>query len=320
MKLLSCIEKAFTARETLHDDKETNAYRLFGGPKEGIPGLVVDRYGEVAILLLYEGQWNGSQQDLKELSKFYSDRLPLKSVYVKNFVADRTRQVAGEDLYAALPFWGEAAPNSFLVRENGLSFWVRPYEGFSTGIFLDQRGNRKTLAEKMAGKKALNCFAYTCGFSVSIAAKGGETVNVDVSKKYLEWGKQNFLANGLEPDRHAFLSADTVGFLERAARRKELFDLVILDPPSFSRHKGGVFSLEKEARRLMALAWEVLAKDGFLFFSCNLAQWTSKDLRRFVEELFGASQYKGQVLPEVPVDFKKNLFQLSSVLIKKKTE
>jgi 23S rRNA (cytosine1962-C5)-methyltransferase len=165
-------------------------------------------------------------------------------------------------------------------------------EGYSVGLFLDQRDNRRRLLEGYvaagfplfldeAGREAtsprevLNTFAYTCAFSVCAARAGARTTSLDLSKKYLEWGKRNFVLNQLDPARHDFIFGDVFDWLHRLVKKGRRFDVVLLDPPTFSQSKSfGVFRVEKDYAQLVAAALKVLKPGGVLFASTNAADWT----------------------------------------------
>jgi 23S rRNA (cytosine1962-C5)-methyltransferase len=118
----------------------------------------------------------------------------------------------------------------------------------------------------------LNTFAYTCGFSLCAAKAGLRTTNVDLSTKYLEWGKRNFELNGLDPSPHEFLSGDAFSWLRRLRTKQQMFDVVILDPPTFSQSKEhGVFRAEKDMGQLVTAALPLLKPNGVLFASTNAA-------------------------------------------------
>src|SRR5436305_3148961 len=144
---------------------------------------------------------------------------------------------------------GEAAPGPFTVKENGVSYELSFEEGYSVGLFLDQRDNRRRFlvdhvsagfplfGPQSAGREVLNTFAYSCSFSVCAALGGGRVTSLDLSKKYLEWGKRNFVLNGLDPAAHDFIHGDVFDWLRRMAKKQRRFDAVILDPPTFSQSK-----------------------------------------------------------------------------------
>lgn len=168
---------------------------------------------------------------------------------------------------------GEPVEAPFTGRENGLAYQIDFSSGYSQGIFLDQRDNRarvRNLAAAGEVRTMLNLFAYTCGFSVAAAAGGAQTTSVDLSRKYLDWGRVNFGLNGFAPEAHEFLSGDVFDWLRRLAKRGRRFDLVVVDPPTFSRDRDGkVFRVERDAVTLAAAAAKVLAPGGKLFFSSN---------------------------------------------------
>jgi 23S rRNA (cytosine1962-C5)-methyltransferase len=177
---------------------------------------------------------------------------------------------------------GSDAPKSWTVRENGVRFEIRLDAGSSAGLFLDQRDNRRRLMENhvaagfevraggLTGARVLNSFAYTCGFSVCAALAGGRTTSIDLSRGYLDWGRSNFRLNGLDPEIHEFLVGDALDWLRRLARRQRRFDVVILDPPTFSRNRQGkVFRAEQDYGALLASALAVLESGGVVLASTN---------------------------------------------------
>jgi 23S rRNA (cytosine1962-C5)-methyltransferase len=224
------------------------------------------------------------------------------------------RQVRKADSVQASPklVSGEAAPARFTIQENGVKFEVGFGEGYSVGLFLDQRDNRRrfltghvaagfallpegrvtrvpnqfereksgTRVTRPSGSQleVLNTFAYTCGFSVCAALGGARTTSLDLSKKYLEWGKRNFALNGLDPAAHDFIYGDTLDWLKRLAKKERAFDVVVLDPPTFSQSKeSGVFRAGKDYGNLVTAALPVLRPGGILFASTNAAEWSPED-------------------------------------------
>jgi 23S rRNA (cytosine1962-C5)-methyltransferase len=122
------------------------------------------------------------------------------------------------------------------------------------------------------GGEALNAFAYTCGFSVCAAAGGARVTSLDLSKKYLDWGRRNFALNNLDPAGHDFIFGDAFDWLRRLAKKKRVFDAVVLDPPTFSRSKAhGVFQAEKNYGGLLTTALPLVKPGGFVLASCNAA-------------------------------------------------
>src|SRR5712671_2443234 len=121
-----------------------------------------------------------------------------------------------------------------IATERHLKFGIDFGAGYSVGLFVDQRENRR-FVRQTAPKRLLNCFAYTCSFSVAAASAGAQTVNVDLSKKSLERGRRNFALNSLSTEGHKFIADDVRPVMRRLARRGEKFEMIILDPPTFSR-------------------------------------------------------------------------------------
>lgn len=170
------------------------------------------------------------------------------------------------------------APGEIEVREDGVTYMAEPGGGYSTGVFLDQRLNRRWVAG-LRPRRLLNLFAYTCSFSVRAALAGAETLSVDTSKRALERGKENFRRNALSLDGHRFLAEDVVKFVPRLVRRGEKFDAIILDPPTFGRADGRVFRIERDLPELAAACASLVAEGGSMLVSCNYARWTAAALR-----------------------------------------
>ena len=156
------------------------------------------------------------------------------------------------------------------VHENGLTFLVNLDDYLDTGLFLDHRPTRLLVRERSAGKRVLNLFAYTGSFSVYAAAAGAEHVTtVDLSNTYLDWARENFKANGLDPGEHAFVAEDVLAWLEKA--QASSYDLVVCDPPTFSNSKkmDATFDVQRDHPALLNQCLQLLKPDGQLLFSTN---------------------------------------------------
>ena len=165
-----------------------------------------------------------------------------------------------------------------IATEAFLSYKIDFSAGYSVGLFIDQRENRRYV-KHVAPRRLLNCFAYTCSFSVVAASVGAATVNVDLSKKSLERGRENFALNSLPTAGHRFIADDVIEVLPRLARRGENFDMIILDPPTFSRsHRGKTFHVESDFENLLSLALELAARDGRILLSTNCSTLREKGL------------------------------------------
>jgi 23S rRNA (cytosine1962-C5)-methyltransferase len=160
------------------------------------------------------------------------------------------------------------------VKERGLRYGINLAEGYSAGLFPDQRENRMRLAARITARerpvRLLNLFAYTCAFSVAAARAGAHTTSVDLSRRYLEIGKSNFTRNAIPASTHKFVTEDAMRFFPRLIRRGEQFDFIILDPPTFARGTGGrTFQLERNFQELLRMAVVCAAPGASLLLSGN---------------------------------------------------
>lgn len=198
--------------------------------------------------------------------------LALAGVYLKRRPpeARHLANVAREWLSPPEPLWGEARPE-VTALERGVPFVIRPGADLSTGLFSDARPMRAWV-QAHAPARVLNTFAYTCGFGLSAALGGALAVkNVDLSRKVLAWGQENYALSGLAAPDTDFLYGDVFGWLSRLRRRGDVFDLVVLDPPSFARGEGGVWRSERDYAALATQAAQVTAPGGRLLALLNHA-------------------------------------------------
>jgi len=191
-----------------------------------------------------------------------------------------------------------------IVMERGLRFEIDFSGGYSVGLFIDQRENR-SFVRKSAPKRMLNCFAYTCSFSVAAAVAGANTVSVDLSQKSLERGRENFVLNNLPATAHHFIADDVFDVLPRLSRKGEKFDLIVLDPPTFSRsHRGKTFRIESDFEGLLMQALEVAVRDCRILFSTNCAALNERALEVMARYCLKASRRAGSFHVErPPVEF-----------------
>ena len=217
-----------------------------------------------------------------------------------------------EDRAAPVLLAGDAtAPLLTVVRENGMRFGLDFAAGYSAGLFIDQRANR-ALIRRGGVKKMLNTFAYTCSFSVAAALAGAETVSVDLSKKSLDRGRENFALNGLETaaeSRHRFYADDVLDVLPRLARKGETFDAIILDPPTFSRgNKGRKFQVEHDLETLLLAALALAAPRAKILLSTNCTRLTRRALETLARHALKgvrrtADFHVEAALPDIPAEF-----------------
>ena len=267
--------------------QDTDVHRLATG-KDGY----LDRFGEWIL-------WSGERAPGVDLLRAeiadryaFAPRGYLERTLVKKAADQKpARLVAGED------------PREIVVREGGFMYAVEPAAGYSSGLFLDQRLNRRWVAT-LGAQRMLNLFSYTCSFTVCAAASGAQTCSVDAAKSVLAAGRRNLEQNGLDPTVcHRFLADDATKVVPRLARRGETFDLIVLDPPTFGRAAGRVFQIEKDLPALVRGCFELLVPGGWLLVSCNYAAWSVGDLRALcAESLQGAAliMEKGEHPEEIP--------------------
>ena len=288
-------------RAAIIEPDATDACRLIHGAGDGWPGWYVEKLGDY-LLSQSETILSATQQEeLSRLAKIFNAR----GVYHKIL----SRQVRRSTTAEASPqlVSGTAAPERFEIRENGIRYEMSFCEGYSVGLFLDQRDNRRrlltptihisadfSLAQLPASSfQLLNCFSYTCGFSLAAARAGVATISIDLSKKYLDWGKRNFTLNGLDPSNHQFIYGDAMDWMRRLAKKSLRFRTVVLDPPTFSQSKEhGTFSVKRDYTRLVTVALRVLEPGGVLLASTNAADWPPEEFLATVESAIQAAGRK----------------------------
>ena len=238
---------------------QTNSYRLVHGEGDGLPGLIIDIYQHVAVMQAHSF---GMHQDRHHIAQAISEvlRETVTAIYYKS---QTTLQTNTPNEY----LFGMAATPHGIV-EYGNKFLVDWEDGQKTGFFLDQRENRHLLGEMAKGRKVLNTFCYTGGFSIYALNGGAELVHsVDSSEKAIEMTKKNILLNGFDNQQHQSYSSDTFDFIKD---KKEVYDLIILDPPAFAKHKDSKHQAMKGYQRLNAEAMRIIKPGGIIFtFSCS---------------------------------------------------
>ncbi len=268
--------RALRRRDALRADGQTDALRLLDGAGDGaaFAGLFIDDFA---------GRWlvqtTGPGQTPPDFLRALPGPDTPLSIYWKRL--DSRDQHQQPPVHWA----GEPVMEPFAVRENGLRYRIDFQGGYSQGIFLDQRGNRLALHRRMrSGAALLNCFAYTCAFSVAAAAGGARTTSIDLSRRSLDWGQENFRLNSLDlASGHEFFAGDVFAHLRRFGKQGRRFDAVVLDPPTFSRdRKGRVFRAEDDFGELAALAAPLLIPEGALLCSSNARTLTAPGFRRLI--------------------------------------
>ncbi|MGC8839415.1 MAG: class I SAM-dependent rRNA methyltransferase [Anaerolineae bacterium] len=265
---------------------ERGACRLVHAESDGLPGLVVDRYGPF-LVVQFLALGVDRRRDL--LVNALVDLLRPQGIYERDDEPVRGKEGLPQTTGT---LWGEAPPELLEIEEGGLRFWVDLREGHKTGFYLDQRENRAKLLRYAAGREVLNAFAYTGGFGL-YALQGGaaHVVNVDASERALDLARRNFALNGWGEGKAEFVVGDVFQVLRRLRDEGRRFGLIVLDPPKFARSAADVPAATRGYKDINLLAFQLLEEDGVLFtFSCSGA--VSGDL--FQKVVFGASLDAGQ--------------------------
>lgn len=266
----------------------TNCYRLVHGEGDNLPGLIIDYYDGVCVLQAHSvGMFRSKKQICEALRKIYGD--DLKAVYDKS--SGTAPFKAGLELVDGYLYRREGfADDAAAVLENGHRFLVDWTEGQKTGFFLDQRENRALVERYSKGRSVLNLFCYTGGFSIYALAAGAEHVDsVDSSKKAMEMVDRNVALNGFEPSRHTSLCCDAIDYVKNIPEGK--YDLVIVDPPAFAKHRGALGNALRAYQRLNAAAISKVASGGLVFtYSCSQVV----DKESFALAVFSAAAQTGR--------------------------
>lgn len=301
---------AWQRRAPIVGRTDLTAYRVLDGAGDGWPGVSIDRLGPAAIVNVGEDARlsHAAVTGLAAATLRLLEAAGVTAVYVKPFVRDRSR-LGGElpdEARSAIPRAGTPLPETVIVEEHGARFEVRPYDGLSTGLFLEHREHRRALADRRPGR-VLNLFAYTGAFAVALVRHGAAVTNVDVSSRYLDWGRRNLALNQLDPAATRFLRRDARAFLDAAARRPdERFDLVILDPPTFGaadRRRGiPAWQAVDDYPDLVRAAVAVLSPGGAVFAATNARALAAEGVLAAVvgDALGRAPQWLS--LPAWPID------------------
>ena len=316
-------------RGRLLESGKSNAYRLVHGAGDGFKGFHLDRLGDY-LLASKEGKPDLAEEDI---ARGWMSRLKSRGVYLKQL----QRHVRHSNKECSSPkIWlGNAGQSETTIIENGVHYQIRFDEGYSVGIFLDQRENRQRwLQQKVNSRFALNIdalksgdilntFSYTCPFSVCIAKSGLRAVSLDLSKKYLDWGKKNFQLNELHPDTHDFIYGDVFDWMRRFRNRGRIFSGIILDPPTFSKAPKSkkMFQAERDYPDLLNLALDIIEPGGVILACNNTVGWMPGDFEKTIDHTLMRRGvvcdpvYFAQQPPEFPVSLQSPQY-LKSAWIK----
>ena len=272
----------------LHGSENTTCYRLVHGEGDNLPGLIIDYYDGVCVIQAHSaGMFRSKGQIADALKKVYGESL--KAVYDKS--SGTAPYKAGLELIDGYMYRREDFnDDEQVVLENGHKFMVNWTEGQKTGFFLDQRENRALVGSLSKGRNVLNLFCYTGGFSIYALAAGAKHVDsVDSSKKAMMMVDRNVSLNGFDESRHTSLCCDAIDYLKEVLEGK--YDLMIVDPPAFAKHRGALKNALRAYQRLNAAAISKVAPGGFVFtYSCSQVV----DKEAFALAVFSAAAQAGR--------------------------
>lgn len=297
---MSELENAWSWREQRGMFEGNGAVRVFHGPGEGsgpLAHFAIDRFADSA--------GRGEHYWITRWEKAYESRAALESILgffeskgaASAVALSRPEKGVPEEPQALL---GEAPRERFEISELGARYWIQCLGARHPGLFLDHLPLRRWLRERARGWSVLNTFAYTGSLSVAAGLGGASHVTtLDLSNPTVSWAEANWKLNGLEPGSARFISGDVFEWLPRLRREGRRFDCVILDPPSFSRGKKGMFSTSKDLARLHEAAMDVLAEGGILVTSINSAQISWEKYERDVLAAAREKKLRFEVLMKI---------------------
>jgi 23S rRNA (cytosine1962-C5)-methyltransferase len=294
--------EAWELRASLRDSGATTAYRWIYGEGDGVPGLVVDRYGDYATIQTYA-------ESLSSLTPWVASALrasdpELRGVLLRERPSDDADENGDASARMRL-LWGEAPPHELVVQEHGLYVYANLFQGQKTGLFLDHRENRRTVEGLAGGRSVLNCFAYTGAFSL-YALRGGaaQVVSADIGHGLAEAAAANLALNSFDAGRHSFVTEDCFALLDSYAKAGRRFQMVILDPPSFARQKSNLHAALRAYTRLNMLALRCLEPGGLLVTASCTSQVSPEQFRSLLAEAASQAQARLQIIHEAgqPLD------------------
>ncbi|MEI7642709.1 MAG: class I SAM-dependent rRNA methyltransferase [Chloroflexales bacterium] len=300
--------EAWEARAAIRNGvPATSAYRWIYGEGDGLPGLVVDRYGDYAVIHTYAESLQTIVASVAAALRGCDPELRGVSLHQRPQDDEDGEVEPGLQPPASglRPLWGELPPDDLVIQEYGIYFRADLRHGQKTGLFLDQRENRRAVESLAGGLSVLNCFAYTGGFSL-YALRGGaaEVTSVDIGRGLAEVAADNIALNRLPAGRHRFITEDCFSLLDGYVKAGRRFQMVILDPPSFARAKGSAYTALRAYMRLNALAMRCVEPGGMLVSSSCTSQVGSEAFRTMLSDAATAAQRRAQIVYDVgqPVD------------------
>jgi len=295
------IKSALEYRKDYYSDKITTAFRVFNGEGDGIGGLTIDYFDGFYLLTWYS---LGIYEFKSSILEALKNSVEYKGIYQKKRFDTKGKYLGDENDFIC----GDEAQAPILIKENGVNFAIYLDDGAMVGLFLDQRDVRKSIRDKYAkGKSILNTFSYTGAFSVAAALGGStKTTSVDLAKRSLKKTSQQFAINNIDINCQDIIVEDVFNYFKYALKKKLLFDLVVLDPPSFARSKKRTFSASKDYVNLLKEAIQITKKGGIIVASTNSANFSMMTFSDFIAKAFKELNGKYEIKERfsLPKDFK----------------
>ena len=313
------IKEALEYRKDFVADTQTTAFRVFNGEGDGIGGLTIDYFERYYLFTWYS---IGIYTFKESILEAFKQSVDFKGIYQKKRFNTKGMYLDDKSDFVC----GKEAPQPLHVKENGAKFAIYLNDGAMVGVFLDQRDVRKIIRDKYAKEKTvLNTFSYTGAFSVFAALGGAKsTTSVDLAKRSLEKTKEQFQINNIDLQNQNIIVEDVFLYFKYAVRKKLLFDMVVVDPPSFARSKKHTFSANRDYVKLLKEVIQITNKGGIIVASTNAANFSMMTFRGFIDKAFKGLKTKFQVLESysLPKDFRvaekfKQSDYLKVVFIKK---
>ncbi len=295
------IKSSVAYRNDFYADERTTAFRVLNGEGDGLGGLTIDYFDGYYLLTWYSLGIYEFKSDILEALKSVVE---CKGIYQKKRFDSKGKYLDDEDDFIC----GERAEAPILVKENGVNFAIYLDDGAMVGVFLDQRDVRKAIRDKYAkGKTVLNTFSYTGAFSVAAALGGAtRTTSVDLAKRSLKKTSEQFEVNNIDLDNQDIIVEDVFNYFKFAVKKKLLFDLVVLDPPSFARSKKRTFSASKDYVNLLKEAIQITNRGGIIVASTNSANFNMMTFGDFIRKAFKELNVKYEIKERfsLPKDFR----------------
>lgn len=293
IQLCNRIEKNRSKLKKYLKSNDISCYRIYDADLPEY-NAAIDVYGDYLHIQEYRAPKTIDEKTaigrIKDIQRVAAGiyQLPLSQVFIKQRrqqKGDWQYETKGRDEYGV-----ETQKDFFIVKECSRKFRVNLKDYLDTGLFIDHRKTRSIVAELSKGKTLLNLFCYTGAFSVYAATQGATTINVDLSNTYLNWSKENFKLNKIDLSKHQFIRDDSLKWLEDAVAKQEIYDVIFLDPPTFSNSKkmDNHFDVQKDHVNLIEQCLAILSADGILIFSNNFNHFKMEFTRTddiFVQEI-----------------------------------